>query len=95
MKPTVIVTSMDCQYIMEDEKYHYIIDNLGKPLPLAAIFWNEKGDLNHFAVHYGTRTICIFNTNKAKGVFWNGVEFQFGKTQMHTHIQRKRNKNVL
>ena len=95
MKPTVTIESIDCQYVLEDEKYQYIIDNLGKPLPLATIFWNEEGVMSHFAIHYGKYTICIFNANKAKGVFWNGIKFQFGKTQMHTHIQRKRNKNVL
>lgn len=86
MKPTVIIKSLESQYILEDEKYQYILDNLDKPLPLAAIRWSSSGELTHFVIHYKDDTITIFNTNKPKGAFWNGVKFQFGKKKMHSYI---------
>ena len=86
MKPTVTITDLGCQYILEDENYQYILDNLNKPLPLATIWWNDAGDVTHFAVHRGDRLITIFNSNKPKGAFWNGIKFQFGKKKMHSYI---------
>ena len=77
MKPTVTIESLGCQYILEDEKYQYIVDNLGKPLPLANIWWDE-GNVTHFSIRCGDGIITIFDTNKPKGEFWNGIKLQLG-----------------
>ena len=87
MRPTVTFSSVDCQFLLEDEKYQYLIDNLGEPLPLATVWWGRDGSVDHFAVYMDDEEIIvIFNTNKPKGEFWNGIKFQFGKKKMHSHI---------
>lgn len=78
MKPTIIIKYIKNKHILSDEEFEYIVDHLNQPLPLANLWWDDKGKLKHLSIHRGKGLITLFDNNHIKGEFGNGIKFQLG-----------------
>lgn len=77
MKPTVTIRSIGDQYILEDEKYKFILSHLNEPLPLANVWFHLEGGISSVSVRYEDSIITLFTKNNIKGEFNNGIELRF------------------
>ena len=78
MQPTVTIKCIRNQWILKDEKYQYLLNNLNKPLPLAGIWWTDDGTIDHIIIRHDEGIITLFSNNRIKGEFLNGIKFQLG-----------------
>lgn len=78
MNPTVIIKSIKDRYLLTDKEYAFILENIDKPLKLASVWFDKKGRMAHFTVHFGSKVITFFDNNVIEGEFGNGIEFQLG-----------------
>ena len=78
MNATVTIKSIKNKHLLTDKAYNYILENIGKPLQLAAVWFDSKGKLAHFTVHFGDTVITFFDNNVIEGEFGNGIKFQLG-----------------
>lgn len=78
MKPTVTIKSIKNRYLLDDEQYDFILENIGVPMQLAAVWFDEEGQLAHFTVRLGDTVVTFFDKNAIEGEFGNGIKFQLG-----------------
>ncbi len=78
MNATVIIKSIKNRHVMTDKEYNYILENVGKPLQLATMWFDGDGRLCDFAVYFGNTVIVLFDDNGIEGEFSNGIKFQLG-----------------
>lgn len=78
MNATVTIKSIKNKHLLTDKAYNYILENIGKPLQLAATWFNGEGQLMHLTVHFGDTVITLFDNNDIKGEFLDGIEFRLG-----------------
>ena len=78
MQPTVTVKSIKNRHLLTDEQYDFILENIGEPLYLAAVWFDREGQLVHFTVYFGETVITLFDNNVIEGEFGNGIKFQLG-----------------
>ena len=78
MNPTVTIKSIKDRHLLTDEEHNFILNNIGKPLQLATMWFSEEGQLIHLAVHFGDAVITLFDDNLVEGEFSNGIKFQLG-----------------
>lgn len=78
MKPTIIIKHINNKYILSYEEFNYIVDHLNKPLSLATLWWDDKGELRHLSIYRGKGLITLFDNNHIEGEFGNGIEFRLG-----------------
>ena len=78
MNPTVTIKSIKNKHLLTDKAYNYILENIDKPLQLAAVWFNSKGKLAYLTVHFGDTVITFFDNNVIEGEFSNGIKFRLG-----------------
>ena len=81
MQPvTITIKSIGSQYLLEDEKYQYLLDNLNKPLKIKMLWFDDNGCLNHIAIDWpeAEEIITLFKNNNIEGEISHGIELQFG-----------------
>ena len=78
MNPTVTINSIKSRYLLNDEQYDYILENIGQPLQLASPWFDREGQLVHLTVYFGDTVITLFEENVIEGEFDNGIKFQLG-----------------
>ena len=78
MNPTVTIKSIKNRHLLTDEQNDFILENIGKPLQLAAVWFDREGQPIHLTVYFGNTVITLFNNNVMEGEFSNGIEFRLG-----------------
>lgn len=58
--PTIRIFSIKAQYILSNEDYNYIVDNLNKDLPLMSVNFTHSGRLWSIAIYTDEGCISLF-----------------------------------
>lgn len=78
MNTKVTIKSIKNRYLLSNEQYAFILENLGKPILLASMWFTRDGQLEHITVYFGDTVITLFDINIIEGEFGNGIKFRLG-----------------
>ena len=62
--PTITVFDIKSRSHLNNAQFAYVIENLGKPMPLYELSWFRDGELCSIAVYYKDSVIVLFPTTQ-------------------------------
>jgi len=62
----IYIHKIKSQYIMCDEEFKWLMDNIGKELPVMGLLFDDEGNLSSVSLYHGEHSaVTLFKQNGA------------------------------